>query len=114
MVVKTLSYSLVIGGFSLFILSCVDVPSSGDQPQDYHASARFIHVATDVGSGNVAVDGSQVGSLTFGQATEYLDFQAGGRDCGFSGTTQKVTFRPNSQNTVLIYSLTGSKRFLNL
>jgi hypothetical protein len=109
-----ISLLLIVGILSLVVWSCVDVPTEGALPPDYHALARYVHVATDAGTGSVTVDGASVGSLSFGQSTEYLDLLAGGRNLDFASTTQKVVFRSKSQNTVLVYALSGSNRFLKL
>ena len=105
---------LAIGGVLLISWSCVDTPSQGQLPPDYRALARFVNAASDAPSGDVTIDGTTVGNISFGQATDYIDIPAGGRSAGFAAATQAITFRSNSQNTVVIFPLTGSNRFLNL
>ncbi|MBI1804348.1 MAG: CHRD domain-containing protein [Ignavibacteriae bacterium] len=105
---------LAVGGVSLIFWSCVDTPSQGQLPPDYRALTRFVHVATDAASGQVTVDGNAVGTLSFGEATGYLDLPAGGREFGFASATKTVPLRSNSQNTILIYPLTGTDRFLSM
>jgi hypothetical protein len=100
----------------LFIIGwgCVDVPSQGQLPPDYHALARFINVATDAAPGPVTIDGSLVGSPAFGVATSYIDFPAGGRKAVFASVSQTVDLRSQSQNSVLVIPLSNGDRFLVL
>jgi hypothetical protein len=101
---------------TLFIIGwgCVDVPSEGQLPPDYHALARFINVATDAPAGPVTVDGSSVGTLTFGAASSYIDYPAGGRKAVFASVSQTVDLRSQSQNSVLVIPLSNGSRFLVL
>ncbi len=104
----------LLGVVVILLWGCVDVPTEGQAPPDYHALARFVNAATDAAAGPVSVDGAQVTSLSFGDASSYFDFQAGGRNADFASLTQKITLRSQSQNTVIIYALTSGNRFLVL
>lgn len=114
MINKSVCSLLMIGALALISSSCVDTPSTGPAPPNYHALARFVNVAGDGTGGSVSVDGSPVTDLSFGSSSAYLDVLAGGRNLGFSGDVEKVNFRSNSQNTVLIHGLPGASRFLNV
>ncbi len=114
MITKSVCSLLMIGALALISSSCVDTPSTGPAPPDYHALARFVNVSGDGTGGPVTVDGNAVTDLSFGSSSAYLDVLAGGRNLGFSSSVGKVNFRSNSQNTVLIHGLPGSNRFLNV
>lgn len=114
MVALRVSFLIILGGLCLASWSCVDVPSSGQLPPDYHALARFVNVATDAAGGPVTVDATTATTLNFGDNSDYIDFLAGGRNMGFSGDVQSIDLRSNSQNTILVMALTGGNRFLKL
>ncbi len=96
------------------IWGCVDVPNEGQAPPNYHALARFVNAAPDAAGGPVTVDGAQLTTLSFGDASGYYDVLAGGRQASFASINQNINLRSNSQNTVLIYALTSGNRFLVL
>src|ERR1700690_495749 len=104
MIPRSICFILIGGVLALLVSGCVDTPSSGQAPPDYHALARFVDVTADGTGGAVTVDGSQVANLSFGASSGYIDFPAGGRNVGFISTIQKVNLRPQTQNTVFIYS----------
>ncbi len=114
MVALRVSFLIILGGLCFASWSCVDVPTSGQLPPDYHALARFVNLATDAAGGAVTVDGTTAGTLNFGDNTDYIDFLAGGRSMGFAGDQQSVDLRSNSQNTVIVMALAGGNRFLKL
>ena len=112
MTTRSICFLLTIGILAFAVSSCVDTPSSGQATPDYHALARIVDVTADQTGGAVTIDGNQVANLSFGASSAYIDILAGGRDLGFGSTVQHVNFRSNSQNTVLLYALTGSNKFL--
>src|ERR1051326_7165485 len=112
MTTRSICFLLIIGILAFAVSSCVDTPSSGQATPDYHALARIVDVTADQTGGAVTIDGNQVANLSFGASSAYIDILAGGRDLGFGSTVQHVNFRSNSQNTVLLYALTGSNKFL--
>lgn len=114
MITRSICFLLIAGVLAIIISSCVDTPSGGQAPPDYHALARFVNVTADGTGGAVTVDGNQVANLSFGSSSAYVDVLAGGRSLGFATAVQQVNFRSNSQNTVLVYALPGSSRFLNV
>ena len=111
MTTRSICFLLAVGVLTLIVWSCVDVPTGGQSPPDYHALARFIDAAADGAGGPVTVDGTPVTTLVFAAGSVYIDVPAGGRDIGFGSTVQKVNLRSNSQNTVVVFGLTGSNRF---
>jgi hypothetical protein len=114
MTTRSICFILMIGVVSFVVSSCVDTPSSGQATPDYHALARIVDATADQGGGAVTIDGNQAANLSYGASSAYLDILAGGRNFGFGATVQHVNFRSNSQNTVFLYAMSGSARFLNV
>src|SRR2546426_8788801 len=113
MTTRSICFLLAVGVLPLIVWSCVDVPTGGQAPPNYHALARFVNATADGAGGSVTVDGTPVATLGFGAGSVYVDVLAGGRNIGFGSSVQGVSFRSQSQNTVVIYGLAGSNHFLN-
>ncbi len=101
---------------SVIVWSCVDVNNSNVPSSiNYRSLIRFVNLAGDApSSGTVSVDGSSVGSISYGGSTAYLDLPAGSRTLGYSGASQLVSFASDGQFTVVVHSLSGTDRFLRL
>lgn len=98
------------------LIGCVDVNDANlPTSKDFRSLIRFVNVATDVSGTNALIaDGATLATLSFGQASQYLNVAAGSRTLIFAGTSQVVTFATDQQGTVLIAGLNDVNRFVLL
>ncbi len=101
---------------SLILWSCVDVNNANVPSSiNYRSLIRFVNLAGDSPAGGaITVDNSAVGTITYGNATNYLDLPAGSRTLGYAGANQLVNFTTDDQFTVIVHSISETDRFLVL
>ena len=104
---KTTLCLLVAGCVSLVLWSCVDVPSGGDAPKDYHSLVRFFNGlgVTEVYPTLTRIDTVMIGTAPFTQGTftAGLDGSQDGVTTPATGTGQ---FTLNSTGDTLLYTIT--------
>ena len=108
--VTTVILSVLV--LSVWLISCVDVPSTGPPTPEFNASFRFINAAEDLGDVGISVDGTTVATVSFGAETPTHDtYPAGSRQVSLSnGDTFPVAMTTDQRGTVLLLPLTGTIR----
>lgn len=107
--VTTVILSVLV--LSVWLISCVDVPTNGPPPPDFSSEFRFVSAAADLGDVGVSVDGQSIGNVTFMGEIAHADYPSGNRVVTLSnGDELRVPMTFDERATVLILPLTAAVR----
>ncbi|MCZ6672473.1 MAG: hypothetical protein O7C75_05970, partial [Verrucomicrobia bacterium] len=96
---------------SVWLISCVDVPSSGPTPPEFIAEFSFANAAEDLVDVAILVDGQSIGTVPFGMQTDHGRYDAGSRAVTLGNGDQfPVAMTTDQRGTVLLLPLTGTIR----
>jgi hypothetical protein len=96
----------------VWLISCVDVSSTGPTPPDFNSEFRFLNAAADLGNVSISFDlGDAVSVLGFGAANSHQTYPSGNRIGALSsGDSLRVAMTAEQRATVVILPLTGTVR----
>ena len=107
--VTTVILSVLV--LSVWLISCVDVPTNGPTPPDFRSEFRFASAAADLGDVGVSVDGQSIGNVSFLGEIAHADYPSGNRVVTLSnGDELRVPMTFDERATVLILPLTAAVR----
>jgi len=107
--VTTVILSVLV--LSVWLISCVDVPSSGPTPPEFIAEFSFANAAEDLVDVAISVDGQSIGTVPFGMQTDHGRYDAGSRAVTLGNGDQfPVAMTTDQRGTVLLLPLTGTVR----
>ena len=101
--VTTVILSVLV--LSVWLISCVDVPTNGPDVPDFRSSFRFFSAAEDLGSVDVSVDGQSIGSLSFMGEIAHQDFPSGSRVVTLGSEELRVPMTFDEKATIVVFPL---------
>ena len=93
---------------SVWLMSCIDVSSTGSTPPTIESEFRFVNGAEDAGIVSMTFDfGSSVSALGFGESNAHQDYPSGNRVAALSdGDTLRIAMTAEQRATVVVLPLT--------
>ena len=108
---------LTILVFSAWLLSCVDVPSTGPTPPEINSEFRFLNAAADAGNVSFSFDlGDAISGLDFGEASSHQTYPSGNRLAVLSnGDSLRIAMTAEQRATVVLLPKTlATREFVKL
>ncbi len=102
---------------SVWLLSCVDVSSTGPTPPVINSEFRFLNGAADAGNVGFAFDlGAAVSGLGFGEANSHQTYPSGNRlAVASNGDSLRIAMSAEQRATVVVLPLTlATREFVKL
>ncbi|NIV95496.1 DUF4397 domain-containing protein [candidate division KSB1 bacterium] len=92
-------------------LGCVDLLTESPEFPDFRTETRFIQADPALGSTQIMVDGSAVGTVDFQSATNYMDLPAGSRQMQVQGDPEPVSvaLESDAKVTVVVFPRPGGE-----
>lgn len=89
---------------SVWLMSCIDVSSTGADPPTIESEFRFLNAAADAGNVSISFDfGSGVSGLDFGDADTHQTYPSGNRLAVLSnGDSLRIAMTAEQRSTVVI------------